>query len=862
MIGIAGPVDEGIELPVHPPGVTNTAAQFNGNKALEQQLVECFASPLRFSLLVFPWGEPGGPLEEYEGPDKWQTETLLRIERAIREGLPLDSPSIRLAISSGHGIGKTALVSWLILWFISTRPRPQIVVTANTQTQLTTKTWRELAKWKEMAIHGHWFEYTATQLKLKDRRTTWYATAVPWSSGNASAFAGTHEDHVLVVMDEACHDDQTDVMTDSGWMKFADLTGKERLLTMDPKTRVSAYHKPTALVRHRYVGKLLAYKQRGANFVVTPNHIMVLQSPDGKGGLSPTRKVKAGNLSKSEHRFPRVCEWKGKRQNTFVLPEYQSARKNFPEMRLDMDLWLEFLGWYCSEGSLAYYKNGKPHSIRITNTEPKRIAYVARRLGFTASVYEYSGAVAQVGICNTQLARWLHELGRGCLKKRVPGFIRHLASEQIAVYLQAHKEGDGYSKNGRTIIYTSCPGMADDLQELMLKTGRSASVSVRRIAGKQTIIEGHVATSSVDGYVVREMLGNDISYRHANMSEIDYDGTVYCAEVPPNNTLLTRRNGCVLWSGNSEIDAIIWETAEGAMTTPGAMWFAFGNPTDNTGRFRQCWTKFRKRWITRNIDSRTAMMANRQQLDEWIEDYGIDSDFVKVRILGQFPSAGSKQFIASNVVEAAQARSVKGSPQYINPRHVPKRIPRIMGVDIGSYGSAQTVVAMRHGNYLLPKLYKFRDANHNVIAGHIAKLINEWSPDIVFIDATGYGHGVFLILQTMGFDQVVAIYWGDRTMTMEPLIYYNPRIEIWARMAKWLESGSISYDQELFDDLIGPELLYDIGMRQRLEPKESMEKRGIPSPDSGDAVAFTFAQPVPVKRDASMDESMTEPEVD
>jgi hypothetical protein len=174
---------------------------------MEMELLGCFCSPLRFVMLVFPWGEPG-PLENYDGPDLWQTQTLLRIEQAIREGLPLGSPSIRLAIASGHGIGKTALVAWLILWFISTRPRPQIVVTANTKNQLTTKTWRELAKWKEMAAHGHWFEHTGTQLKLKAREATWFATAVPWSAANASAFAGTHEEHVLMIFDEASEIDR------------------------------------------------------------------------------------------------------------------------------------------------------------------------------------------------------------------------------------------------------------------------------------------------------------------------------------------------------------------------------------------------------------------------------------------------------------------------------------------------------------------------------------------------------------------------------------------------------------------------------------------------------------------------------
>ena len=302
------------------------------------------------------------------------------------------------------------------------------------------------------------------------------------------------------------------------------------------------------------------------------------------------------------------------------------------------------------------------------------------------------------------------------------------------------------------------------------------------------------------------------------------------------------------------------------MTTPGAMWFCFGNPTSNTGRFRQCWTKFRHRWITDKVDSRDAKMANRQQLDEWIADYGIDSDFVKVRVLGDFPSSGSKQFIASNVVQAAIDRSYKmingrPNPNYTNPRHIPARVPKIMGIDIGSYGGAQSIVIRRHGQAMVKDIFKLRDANHNVIAGYIGQKINEWEPDIVFIDATGYGHGVWLLLQQNGYDTVIPIYWGDRSMVMEPLTYYNPRVEIWHRMGKWLESGSIPDDNELFEDLIGPELNFDIGMRMRLESKEDMAKRGLPSPDKGDALALTFAHPVPVKL-TDITYMETEPEID
>jgi len=98
---------------------------------------------------------------------------------------------------------KTALVAWLIYWFISTRPHPQIVVTSNTKSQLETKTWRELAKWHKLAINSHWFEWTATKFYYKQHPETWFAAAIPWSKERSEAFAGTHEQHVLVIFDEA-----------------------------------------------------------------------------------------------------------------------------------------------------------------------------------------------------------------------------------------------------------------------------------------------------------------------------------------------------------------------------------------------------------------------------------------------------------------------------------------------------------------------------------------------------------------------------------------------------------------------------------------------------------------------------------
>ena len=175
---------------------------------LEADIANFYADPLGFVMYAFPWGQKGTRLEKEDGPDTWQIEILNCLGEEIRkrEGVGGDDilqSAIQIAVASGHGIGKTALVSWIILWFISTHGNPQIVVTASTQTQLLKKTWRELSKWQEMAINGYWFEWNQTSFAYKKSPSTWFASAIPWSEHNSEAFAGTHEEHVLVIFDEA-----------------------------------------------------------------------------------------------------------------------------------------------------------------------------------------------------------------------------------------------------------------------------------------------------------------------------------------------------------------------------------------------------------------------------------------------------------------------------------------------------------------------------------------------------------------------------------------------------------------------------------------------------------------------------------
>lgn len=286
---------------------------------------------------------------------------------------------------------------------------------------------------------------------------------------------------------------------------------------------------------------------------------------------------------------------------------------------------------------------------------------------------------------------------------------------------------------------------------------------------------------------------------------------------------------CVIMDEASSIPDKIWEVGEGAMSDGEGFWFAFGNPTRNTGRFRQCFGKFRDRWNTRHVDSRTVRITNKEKLAEDIKLYGEDSDYTRVRIKGQFPRGGSNQFISSDLVEGAQTREVV-SDVYA---------PLMMGIDIARFGTAKTVIRFRQGKDARSHpVYKYRGLDNMQAAYRIAELIDKHNPDAVCIDE-GAATGTIDRLRELKY-KVHAIQFGS---TADNPTYYNTRSEIWGRMRDWLVEGCIDGDQELFDDLIGPEYKFagKDGSAIMLEAKQEMERRGLASPDDGDALALTFA---------------------
>mgnify|MGYP003423016618 CR=1 FL=1 len=280
----------------------------------------------------------------------------------------------------------------------------------------------------------------------------------------------------------------------------------------------------------------------------------------------------------------------------------------------------------------------------------------------------------------------------------------------------------------------------------------------------------------------------------------------------------------------SGIPSPIWKVSEGFFTEPilHRYWFCFSNPRRNTGEFFECFHKYRDYWKTRNIDARTVEGVDVSQLQSIITKHGEESDEAKVEVKGLFPNQGDKQFISRSTIQGAVVREL------IQDEHA----ALVMGVDIARYGDDSTVICFRRGRDArsIP-VVKVKGKDNMEVANLCAGLIQKYNPDAVCIDA-GNGTGVIDRLKEMNF-KVHEVWFGSKAKEDK---WANKRIEMWAEMRDWLSSGCIPDDNYLLADLAGPEYKFKgHGDQIILESKEEMKKRGLASPDFGDALCVTFA---------------------
>lgn len=143
-------------------------------------------------LLDLYWDDPVAFAEDMMGfePDDWQRDVMMDVAQFPRT-----------SVRSGQGVGKTGLEAALVIWFLCCRPNPKVICTAPTKQQLHDVLWAEVAKWLESSMVKNLLKWTKTKVYMIGHEERWFATAR--TANKPENMQGFHEDHMLIIVDEA-----------------------------------------------------------------------------------------------------------------------------------------------------------------------------------------------------------------------------------------------------------------------------------------------------------------------------------------------------------------------------------------------------------------------------------------------------------------------------------------------------------------------------------------------------------------------------------------------------------------------------------------------------------------------------------
>jgi hypothetical protein len=291
----------------------------------------------------------------------------------------------------------------------------------------------------------------------------------------------------------------------------------------------------------------------------------------------------------------------------------------------------------------------------------------------------------------------------------------------------------------------------------------------------------------------------------------------------------------VVFDEASAIDDIIWEVTEGALTDAKTqiIWLRYGNPTRTSGQFFKRCTQPKRNSYTR-VDSRDVRFSNKKQIQAWIEDYGDDSDFVRVRVKGQFPRAGFSNYISPELVMAARRTNRVSLTEY-------GTYPKILGVDPARFGDDSSVITLRQGRKVHWQM-ELRGFDGFDIASRLEQIVREEGRvHCIAYDAIGNGAELDGVLRRAPWARsthLIPVQWGQPAKDDKQ--YFNQRSECWGTMRDWLENGLIPDDDDLADQLSSLDYGYDSKMRIQLQSKKDLKKNGGKSPDKADSLALTF----------------------
>lgn len=291
---------------------------------------------------------------------------------------------------------------------------------------------------------------------------------------------------------------------------------------------------------------------------------------------------------------------------------------------------------------------------------------------------------------------------------------------------------------------------------------------------------------------------------------------------------------------DSGISQAIHDVEEGGLTDGEPIIVLLGNATRSSGPFYEAvFGRMRHRWKQFIIDSRDSAYTNKEQIAEWISDFGLDSDFVRVRVLGLPPRASDAQFIDSQRVIDAQKRQVVTLPDE----------PLVCGVDLAWGGSDDNVVRFRCGldARSIPPIRVKGEFTKDpaVMTNRLADVLSQEyqgrKVHTMFLDSAGISGAIAPRLRDLGYRNVQEVNFGSDSPDHH---YRYMRDYMWGQMKEWLLKGAIDSHPELESDLTKPGVVENPSQKVQLESKKTMKQRGEDSPDDADALALTFAAPV------------------
>jgi phage terminase large subunit len=225
--------------------------------------------------------------------------------------------------------------------------------------------------------------------------------------------------------------------------------------------------------------------------------------------------------------------------------------------------------------------------------------------------------------------------------------------------------------------------------------------------------------------------------------------------------------------------------------------------------------------------------VSKEFIKEMAVRYGEDSSAYYVRVLGKFPKIDDETIISLSLVEDAQAREI------IMSEHT----PRIWGLDIARFGTDSSVLAERQGT-VITKIEVWKGKDLMQLTGLVHSKYNNLGPSEqpieIMVDSIGLGAGVLDRLKELGLPARGINVSESPSMRGQ---YINLRAELWFRMKEFLEARDckLPKDESLFSELVSPRYSFSSTGKLKVESKQDMKKRGLPSPDRADAVILTLA---------------------